>query len=115
MAVPTELVEDGFLDANSNYTAFVEVIVPQSDSMATLSPTSGISRDVVGRTPYMRPRKPGQTIGFFGAGSSSSSGKSAAVSAALISVLGVLAGLVTVALLLLIALVLLRRYSKQVK
>ena len=47
MASPIELVEDGFLDPNSNYTAFVEVIVPNNEA---------------GRSPYMVPRKPGEAV-----------------------------------------------------
>ena len=47
VAAPAELVEDGFLNADSNYTAFVEVIVPQN---------------AVGRSPLMLPRKPGQAV-----------------------------------------------------
>jgi hypothetical protein len=58
VAVPTEIVEDGFLDPDSNYTAFVEVIVP--------SDGSGPDASVVGRSPYMSPRKPGQTVSFLG-------------------------------------------------
>lgn len=103
VAAPTELVEDGFLDPDSNYTAFVEVIVP----------SEGTSPDpsVIGRSPYMSPRKPGQAIGFLGG----ESGQSSTASTALISVLGVLAGLVAVAFFLLLALILLKRYSKQVR
>ena len=47
MVAPIELVEDGFLDPDSNYTAFVEVIVPNNEA---------------GRSPYMIPRKPGETV-----------------------------------------------------
>jgi hypothetical protein len=96
------LVEDGYLDPDSNYTAFVEIIVP---SEGTSSDTS-----VIGRSPYMSPRKPGQTVSFLGG----ESGQSSTASTALISVLGVLAGLVAVAFFLLLALILLKRYSKQV-
>ena len=95
VVAPTELVEDGFLDLDSNYTAFVEVIVPENN---------------VGRSPYMIPHKPGEIV--YSPGSANSQG--GAVSTVLICVLGVLAGLVTVALFLLIALLFLRRYSKQV-
>jgi hypothetical protein len=59
----------------------------------------------------MSPRKPGQTVSFLGG----ESGHSSTASAALISVLGVLAGLVAVAFFLLLALILLKRYSKQVE
>ena len=102
VAVPPEVVEDGYLDPDSNYTAFVEVIVP----------TDGTSSDpsVIGRSPYMSPRKPGQAVSFLGG----ESGHSSTASAALISVLGILAGLVAVAFFLLLALILLKRYSKQV-
>lgn len=99
VGAPTELVEDGFLDPDSNYTAFVEVVVPES---------AGTNRNVVGRSPYMTPRKPGQSVYTPG----SSGGSSGSVPAALVSVLGILAGLVTVALCLLLALFMLRRYSK---
>ena len=95
MATPIELVEDGFLDPNSNYTAFVEVIVPNNEA---------------GRSPYMVPRKPGEAVYPRNLNSNNNS----AVNSVLIGVLGVLAGLVTVALFLLLALVFLRRYSKQV-
>ena len=101
MASPAELVEDGFLDLNSNYSAFVEIIVPDNN---------------VGRSPFMIPRKPGEAVydaGVAGAGNSQEGGDQA-VSTVLICVLGILAGLVTVALFLLVALIFLRRYSKQV-
>ena len=96
MATPIELVEDGFLDPNSNYTAFVEVIVPNNEA---------------GRSPYMVPRKPGEAVFH---NRNLNSNNNSAVNSVLIGVLGVLAGLVTVALFLLLALVFLRRYSKQV-
>ena len=96
VAAPIELVEDGFLDPDSNYTAFVEVIVPNNDA---------------GRSPYMVPRKPGEAVYH---NRNLNSNNNSAVNSVLIGVLGVLAGLVTVALFLLLALVFLRRYSKQV-
>jgi protein-tyrosine phosphatase len=96
VASPIELVEDGFLDPNSNYTAFVEVIVPNNEA---------------GRSPYMVPRKPGEAVFH---NRNLNSNNNSAVNSVLIGVLGVLAGLVTVALFLLLALVFLRRYSKQV-
>ncbi len=80
-----ERVEDGFLDPDSNYTAFVEIIIPESP--------------LVGRSPYMSPRRPGDPVSLHGG----------QVNAILVSVLGILAGLVLVALSLLLALVLLRR------
>ena len=43
-------VEDGFLDPESNYTAFVEIVVPEAGN-------SG--KNIIGRSPYMIPRKPG--------------------------------------------------------
>ena len=49
---PTELVEDGFLDPDANYTAFVELIIPDST--------------VIGRSPYMSPRRPGDPISLQG-------------------------------------------------
>lgn len=91
---PEGLVEDGFLDEDSNYTAFVELIIPESN--------------LVGRTPYMQPRKPGDPIYAPGANSSSMA------NAILVTVVAILAGLVFVALSLLLALVLLKRYSKKV-
>lgn len=54
MVQPTELVEDGYLDPEANYTAFVEVIIPGSPA--------------VGRSPYMTPRKPGEPIALEGTG-----------------------------------------------
>ena len=96
MATPIELVEDGFLDPNSNYTAFVEVVVPNNEA---------------GRSPYMLPRKPREAVFQ---NRNLNSNNNSAVNSVLIGVLGVLAGLVTVALFLLLALVFLRRYSKQV-
>ena len=48
-------VEDGFLDPESNYTAFVEVVVPEGN----------LGENVIGRSPYMIPRKPGQYIGEY--------------------------------------------------
>jgi len=47
-----EFVDDGQLDPNSNYTAFVEVIVPSELSLPDSSS--------IGRSPFMTPRKPGQ-------------------------------------------------------
>ena len=97
MAVePKELVEDGFLDPDANYTAFVEMIIPGSDG-------------AVGRSPYMVPRKPGEAVAVAGSG-----GESSAASAIVVLLVAVMAGLVLVALSLLVALVLLRRYSKKV-
>lgn len=103
VASPNDIVEDGYLDPDSNYTAFVEVIVPGDGTSSDAA--------VVGRSPYMNPRKPGQAANFLGG----ESGHSSTASAALISVLGVLAGLVAVAFFLLLALILLKRYSKQVR
>lgn len=80
-----ERVEDGFLDPEANYTAFVEIIIPDSAT--------------VGRSPYMSPRRPGEPISMH----------NGQINAILVSVLGILAGLVLVALSLLLALVLLRR------
>ena len=77
------LVEDGFLDGTFNYTAFVEVIVHGGG---------------IGRSPYMVPRKPGQP-----------DVTRVEMNTVLVSVLGVLAGLVLVALLLLMVLFMLRR------
>ena len=88
---PAELVEDGYLDPESNYTAFVELIIPDSP--------------LVGRSPYMVPRRPGESL---------PSVESSRVGAVMVCVVGVLAGLILVALCLLVALVLLRRYSKKV-
>ena len=83
-----ERVEDGFLDPEANYTAFVEIIIPGGESAS------------VGRSPYMSPRRPGDPVSSIHGGQ---------INAILVSVLGILAGLVLVALSLLIALVLLRR------
>lgn len=91
-------VEDGYLDPESNYTAFVEVVVPET----------GSSKNIIGRSPYMVPRKPGEYIYPDG----TSGGSSSSISAAIVTILAVLASLVTVALCLLLALILLRRYSK---
>lgn len=85
-----ELVEDGFLDENANYTAFVELIIPDSD--------------MVGRSPYISPRKPGEPVAL----------ESSQINAILISIFAVIAGLIIVVLSLLLALMLLRRYSKKV-
>jgi len=81
-------VEDGFLDGTYNYTAFVEVVVEGG---------------AIGRSPYMLPRKPGQP-----------DQRKIEMNTVLVSVLGVLAGLVLVAMILLVVLFMLRRYSKQV-
>ena len=62
----------------------------------------------LGRSPYMIPRKPGEYIYPDG----TAGGASKNVSAAIVTILAVLASLVTVALCLLMALILLRRYSK---
>jgi len=94
---PAELVEDGYLDPESNYTAFVELVVPESAE--------------VGRSPYMRPRLPGQDPDGLGDGSSV---RSAAANVAMVLAVAVLAGLVLVALCLVVALAYLRRYSKKV-
>ena len=88
---PAELVEDGYLDPESNYTAFVELIIPDSD--------------LVGRSPYMSPRRPGESV---------ESVESSRAGAVMVLVVGVLAGLILVALCHLVALVLLKRYSKKV-
>ena len=90
-------VEDGFLDPDSNYTAFVEIIVPDYNG-----------KNIIGRSPYMVPRKPGEYVYPDG----TTGGSSSNVSTAIVSILAVLASLVTVALCLLLALLLLRRYSK---
>ena len=84
----TNPLEDGPLDSAFNYTAFVEVVVEGGK---------------IGRSDYMVSRKPGQ-IDF----------ERIEVNTVLVSVLGVLAGLVLVAILLLVVLFVLRRYSKQV-
>jgi hypothetical protein len=94
---PAELVEDGYLDPESNYTAFVELVVPGSLE--------------VGRTPYMSPRKPGQGPDDITDGEGV---RSTAANVALVLAAAVLAGLVLVALCLLVALAYLRRYSKKV-
>eukprot|EP00094_Tigriopus_californicus_P001276 TCALIF_01236-PA protein Name:"Similar to Ptp69D Tyrosine-protein phosphatase 69D (Drosophila melanogaster)" AED:0.07 eAED:0.07 QI:0/0.91/0.84/0.92/1/1/13/255/1330 len=86
----TELVEDGFLDPDANYTAFVELVIPETQA--------------VGRSPYMSPRKPGDPVSI----------EAGEINALLVAILGILAGLVFVALALLVALVFLRRYSKKV-
>jgi hypothetical protein len=92
-------VEDGFLDPESNYTAFVEIVVPEG-----ILP----GKNIIGRSPYMIPRKPGEYVYPGG----TAGGSSSDVSTAIVSILAVLASLVTVALCLLLALILLRRYSK---
>ena len=46
-------VEDGFLDSESNYTAFVEIVVPEG-----ILP----GKNIIGRSPYMIPRKPGEYV-----------------------------------------------------
>ena len=83
-------VEDGPLDPSYNYTAFVEVIVSGGNT--------------IGRSPYMSPRKPGESMYV----------KATPINAILVSVLGILSGLVLVAIFLLFALIMLRRYSKRV-
>ena len=98
MAALNLRVEDGVLDPESNYTAFVEVVVPEGNS----------EQDVIGRSPYMIPRKPGEYV-YPEAGGSSSD-----VSRAIVTILAVLASLVTVALCLLLALLLLKKYSKNI-
>ena len=80
-------IEDGVLDAANNYTAFIEVVIVGGG---------------VGRSAYMVSRKPGIDS------------EPVKVNTVLVSVLGVLAGLVLVALILLLVLFILRRYSKQV-
>ena len=92
-------VEDGFLDPEANYTAFVEVVVPGDH---------GGQDVVIGRSPYMIPRKPGEYVYPDG----TTGGSASNVSTAIVSILAILASLVTVALCLLLALLLLRRYSK---
>ena len=92
-------VEDGYLDPNSNYTAFVEVVVPEPGNPV---------KNVIGRSPYMIPRKPGEYV-YPESGSSNSN-----VSKAIVTILAVLASLVTVALCLLLALLLLKKYSKNI-
>ncbi len=71
--------------------------------------------DSVGRTPYMRPRLPGQRLpeddlwsATDGASVATATANTARVNAILVAVLGVLAGLVLVALSLLVALVMIR-------
>ena len=81
---------DGFLDDARNYTAFVEVIMEGG---------------VIGRSPYLEPRRPGVLVRDISKSSPNT---------VLVSVLGILAGLVLVALILMVVLLLLRRYSKQV-
>ena len=92
-------VEDGYLDPTSNYTAFVEVVVPEPNVA---------QKNVIGRSPYMIPRKPGEYV-YPESGSSNSN-----VSKAIVTILAVLASLVTVALCLLVALLLLKKYSKNI-
>ena len=92
-------VEDGYLDPESNYTAFVEIVVPEA---------AAADKNIIGRSPYMIPRKPGEYVYPDG----TTGGSSSQVSTAIVSVLAILASLVTVALCLLLALILLRRYSK---
>ena len=82
-------VEDGVLDDTRNYTAFVEIVMEEG---------------VVGRSPYLEPRRPGVLVNHI----------SPSPNTVLVSVLGILAGLVLVALILMVVLLLLRRYSKQV-
>ena len=82
-------VQDGPLDDTRNYTAFLSVVL-----------TSG----QVGYSPYFEPRQPGVLR----------RGLAASPNTVLVSVLGILAGLVLVALILMIVLFSLRRYSKQV-
>ena len=83
------MVQDGLLDDTKNYTAFVEVVMEQG---------------VVGRSPYLQPRRPGVLVNHI----------SPSPNTVLVSVLGILAGLVLVALILMVVLLMLRRYSKQV-
>ena len=80
-------IEDGVLDSANNYTAFIEVVIVGGG---------------IGRSAYMVSRKPGIDS------------EPVKVNTVLVSVLGVLAGLVLVALILLLVLFILRRYSKQV-
>ncbi len=89
---PTELVEDGYLDPEANYTAFVELIIPDSP--------------LVGRSPYMSPRRPGESV--------SSSAEGGRVTAVMVCVVGIMAGLIMVVVCLLVVLMLLKRYSKKV-
>ena len=87
------------MNPDSNYTAFVEVVVPEPNSPA---------KNVIGRSPYMIPRKPGEYV-YPESGASNSN-----VSKAIVTILAVLASLVTVALCLLLALLLLKKYSKNI-
>jgi len=82
-------VQDGFLDESRNYTAFIEVVVEGG---------------VIGRSPYLEPKRPGVLVKDI----------SPNPNTVLVSVLGILAGLVLVALILMVVLLMLRRYSKQV-
>jgi protein-tyrosine phosphatase len=91
-------VEDGLLDPNANYTAFVEVVIDNGGGGGRGSSS------IIGRSPYMVARK----------GTGVIDSRKLEVNTVLVSVLGVLAGLVLVALLLLAVLFTLRRYSKQV-
>ena len=86
----TAINMDGFLDEERNYTAFVEIIMEGG---------------VVGRSPYLEPRRPGVVVMDISKQSPNT---------VLVSVLGILAGLVLVALILMLVLLMLRRYSKQV-
>lgn len=82
-------VSDGFLDDSRNYTVFVEVVMEGG---------------VIGRSEYLNPIRPGTVpVRIF-----------PSQNTVLVSVLGVLAGLLLVALILLMVLFMLRRYSKQV-
>jgi len=82
-------VQDGFLDNSRNYTVFVEVVMEGG---------------IVGRSEYLKTIQPGTNqVRMFPSHNT-----------VLVSVLGVLAGLVLVALILLFVLFMLRRYSKQV-
>ena len=82
-------VQDGFLDDSRNYTVFVEVVMEGG---------------VIGRSEYLNPIKPGEPpVRIF-----------PNQNTVLVSVLGILAGLLLVALILLVVLFMLRRYSKQV-
>jgi len=82
-------VHDGFLDDSRNYTVFVEVVMEGG---------------VIGRSEYLNPIRPGmEQVRIF-----------PSQNTVLVSVLGILAGLLLVALILLVVLYLLRRYSKQV-
>lgn len=92
---PAGLVEDGFLDPEANYTAFVELVIPETAA--------------VGRSPYMSPRRPGEAVSVLAGGSGNGT-----AGAIVVCLVGVLAGLLLVALSLTVALFLLRRYSKKV-